>query len=88
MIVVSFELSRNLTALLASKPEGEKNLIGLTGDDDNNAELRRALEASLATASTHGQLAPQFGPSNRAPDPNWAMVPSNVGAISISRGCK
>jgi hypothetical protein len=87
MIVVSFKLFRILTPLLASKPEREKSPIDLTGDDDNNAELRRALEASLATAS-YSQHAPQFGPSNRAPDPNWAMVPSNVGAISFSRGCK
>ncbi|KAI0299404.1 hypothetical protein B0F90DRAFT_1728429 [Multifurca ochricompacta] len=46
-----------------SKPERDKTINDLTSDDEN-AELRRALEASLAT--------------QRAPDPNWAMVPSNV----------
>ncbi|KAG1752094.1 hypothetical protein EDB19DRAFT_1903493 [Suillus lakei] len=46
--------------------------IDLTGDDDS--ELSRALKASLETASQEG---PMFGPSERPPDANWAMVPSN-----------
>ncbi|KAI0357849.1 hypothetical protein OH77DRAFT_1583695 [Trametes cingulata] len=52
-------------------------VIDLTKDDDDN-ELARALQASLEDQPT------TFGPSNRAPDPNWAMVPSNaeVGAPS------
>ncbi|KAG0699074.1 hypothetical protein DFH29DRAFT_938334 [Suillus ampliporus] len=48
--------------------------IDLTGEDDQNDELSRALKASLETAS---QEAPKFGPSERPPDANWAMVPSN-----------
>jgi len=48
--------------------------IDLTGDD--NDELSRAMQASLGTVSQEG---PQFGPSERPADPNWAMVPSNVG---------
>ncbi|KAI9464009.1 hypothetical protein BJY52DRAFT_1401276 [Lactarius psammicola] len=59
-----------------SKPERDKTVIDLTGDEENS-ELRRALEASLST-SAYGPSASQFRPSQRAPDPNWAMVPSNV----------
>ncbi|THH02020.1 hypothetical protein EW026_g774 [Hermanssonia centrifuga] len=45
-------------------------IIDLTGDEDD--EMSRALKASLEDQG------PAFGPSNRAPDPNWAVVPSNV----------
>ncbi|KAI0643929.1 hypothetical protein C8Q79DRAFT_977495 [Trametes meyenii] len=58
-----------------SRPE--KPVIDLTKDDDDG-ELARALQASLEDQPT------TFGPSDRAPDPNWAMVSSNtaVGAPS------
>ena len=79
-VVTPYVWSRFLTALIASKPERDKDVIDLTGDDDG--ELRRALKASLTTAP-YGPHASQFGPSDRAPDPNWAMVPSNVGTISV-----
>ncbi|KAH9035003.1 hypothetical protein EDB85DRAFT_1945300 [Lactarius pseudohatsudake] len=59
-----------------SKPERDKSVIDLTGDDENS-ELRRALEASLSP-SAYGPSTSQLRPSERAPDPNWAMVPSNV----------
>ncbi len=65
-----------LMKLVASKPERDNTMIDLTGDDENS-ELRRALEESLSTAA-YGPPASQFRPSQRAPDPNWAMVPSNV----------
>ncbi|XP_006455181.1 hypothetical protein AGABI2DRAFT_226546 [Agaricus bisporus var. bisporus H97] len=42
-------------------------VIDLTGSDD---ELQRAMALSLETET-------QFGPSNRTPDVNWAMVPTN-----------
>ncbi|PSR72130.1 hypothetical protein PHLCEN_2v11978 [Hermanssonia centrifuga] len=45
-------------------------VIDLTADEDD--EMSRALKASLEDQG------PAFGPSNRAPDPNWAVVPSNV----------
>ncbi|KAI0767227.1 hypothetical protein C8Q74DRAFT_941235 [Fomes fomentarius] len=54
-----------------SRPENP--VIDLTRDDD--PELTRALRESLESST-----ATSFGPSNRAPDPNWAMVPSNVEA--------
>jgi hypothetical protein len=59
----------------AIRPNSPIN-IDLTGDDDHNDELSRALKASLETASQEG---PMFGPSKRPADANWAMVPSNVG---------
>lgn len=67
---------RPLIVLIASKPEREKSVIDLTGDDESS-ELRRALKASLSP-SAYGPSASQLRPSQRAPDPNWAMVPSNV----------
>lgn len=42
-------------------------VIDLTGSDD---ELQRAMAMSLETE-------PTFGPSNRPPDSNWAVVPTN-----------
>ena len=67
---------QTLTALIASKPERDNSIIDLTGGDENS-ELRRALEASLSTPA-YGPSASQLRPSQRAPDPNWAMVSSNV----------
>ncbi|KAF8480009.1 hypothetical protein DFH94DRAFT_456712 [Russula ochroleuca] len=58
-----------------SKPERDKSVIDLTGDDES-VELRRALQASLSPSAYPPSS--QFRPSDRAPDPNWAMVPSNV----------
>jgi hypothetical protein len=63
--------------ILASKPEKD-TVIDLTGDD-GNVELKRALEASLSTSAYPPPS--QLRPSDRAPDPNWAMVPSNVGGF-------
>ncbi|KAL1939454.1 hypothetical protein VTO73DRAFT_10010 [Trametes versicolor] len=59
-----------------SRPE--KAVIDLTKDDGDD-ELARALKASLEDQST------SFAPSTRAPDPNWAMVPSNA-AVSAPTG--
>ncbi|KAI0672474.1 hypothetical protein C8Q78DRAFT_1077991 [Trametes maxima] len=59
-----------------SRPE--KPVIDLTKDDDDG-ELARALQASLEDQPT------TFGPSNRAPDPNWAVVSSNT-AVSAPSG--
>ncbi|KAH9937803.1 uncharacterized protein BXZ73DRAFT_100018 [Epithele typhae] len=62
-------------------PSRPEKIIDLSRDDD---DLTRALAASLEDSkgiqpsmewSTTGTT---FGPSNRAPDPNWAVVPSNV----------
>ncbi|RPD52248.1 hypothetical protein L226DRAFT_474460 [Lentinus tigrinus ALCF2SS1-7] len=57
------------------EPEG--GVIDLTKDDDD--ELARALRASLFDQGTT-----HFGPSDRAPNPSWAMVPSNVEANAPS----
>jgi len=50
------------------------SVIDLTSDDD---DLSRALEASLQS-----QDGTKFGPSERAPNADWAMVPSNVSSLS------
>ncbi|KIJ59889.1 hypothetical protein HYDPIDRAFT_99805 [Hydnomerulius pinastri MD-312] len=49
-------------------------VIDLTRDDD--ADLRRAMQESINTIQPQPE-GPQFGPSNRPPDANWAMVPSH-----------
>jgi hypothetical protein len=61
--------------LIPPRPNSPIN-IDLTGDEDHNSDFSRALKASLETVTQEG---PKFGPSERPPDANWAMVPSNVG---------
>uniref|UniRef100_A0A0W0G8J1 USP domain-containing protein n=1 Tax=Moniliophthora roreri TaxID=221103 RepID=A0A0W0G8J1_MONRR len=48
-------------------------VIDLTGDDQDE-EMSRALQMSMETDMPETK----FGPSNRAPDPNWAVVPTNT----------
>ena len=59
-------------------------VIDLTAEDDD-LELARALKASLETVqdASHAHTV-NFGPSTRAPDPNWAMVPTNVRPVHRS----
>lgn len=71
----SQEISQPRPLAPSVRPNSPIN-IDITGDDDHNDELSRALKASLETISQEG---PKFGPSERPPDANWAMVPSNVG---------
>lgn len=56
-------------------------VIDLTSDDD---ELSQAMKAS-----TNPDNESKFGPSDRAPNPNWAIVPSNVRAFisAIDTNC-
>ncbi|KAI6015277.1 hypothetical protein F5J12DRAFT_524359 [Pisolithus orientalis] len=48
-------------------------VVDLTGVDDDS-DLQRAMKESMSMIQ---QPAPVFGPSERPPDPNWAMVQSN-----------
>lgn len=58
-----------------AQPQKTTDIIDLTADlGENDGELARALQMSLEQE----QPSQTFQPSNRAPDPNWAMVPSNV----------
>ncbi|KAF8957517.1 hypothetical protein BDZ97DRAFT_1706876 [Flammula alnicola] len=56
----------------SSTPLPSTSVIDLTADDD---EMTRALQMSMQESS---QVVPQFGPSERAPHPEWQMVPSNA----------
>jgi Ubiquitin interaction motif len=47
-------------------------VIDLTASDDE--DMSRALQMSMETTAPE----PTFGPSDRAPHPEWQMVPSNV----------
>ena len=49
-------------------------VIDLTSDDDN---MSRALQMSMETIPSE----PTFRPSDRAPHPDWQMVPSNVSVV-------
>jgi len=49
------------------------SVIDLTGDEDDH--MSRAIQMSIQESS---QTGPQFGPSDRAPHPEWQMVRSNV----------
>lgn len=50
------------------------SVIDLTADDD---EMTRAIQMSMETSQT----LPHFGPTERAPHPEWQMVRSNVMCI-------
>ncbi|KAF9242275.1 hypothetical protein BU15DRAFT_44007 [Melanogaster broomeanus] len=50
-------------------------VIDLTVEDD--ADLQRAMQESRNTIQPQPE-GPKFGPSERPPDPNWAVVPSHV----------
>jgi len=50
------------------------SVIDLTSNDD---EMSRAIQMSMQESS-QPQDGPQFGPSERAPHPEWQMVRSNV----------
>ena len=56
--------------LSQAPPAPTARVIGLTDDDD----MSRALQMSMETSSNEVR----FGPTDRAPDPAWQMVPSNV----------
>src|SRR5712672_1097110 len=49
-LVMSFMSFRFFTLLIASKPERDKTIIDLTGDDER-VELRRAIQASLSPSA-------------------------------------
>lgn len=67
------ELSREqLTVPHSNAPLPSSSVIDLTVDDD---EMARALELSMQESS---QTLPQFGPSERAPHPEWQMVRADV----------
>lgn len=55
-------------------------VIDLTAAEDD-ADYSRALQLSMQTS----QDEVKFGPSERAPDPAWQMVHSNVGFFAVSR---
>lgn len=50
------------------------SVIDLTNDDD---DMTRAIQMSME-GSSQAQTQPHFGPSDRAPHPEWQMVRSNV----------
>ncbi|KAK0236431.1 hypothetical protein EDD85DRAFT_641267 [Armillaria nabsnona] len=52
----------------------QPTVIDLTGDDTE--EVNRAIRMSLNEEEE--TALPKFGPSNRAPDPAWQVVPSNA----------
>jgi|ERR1700722_3346610 len=72
--------SSQITPTPPSLPERKaaQSVIDLTSDDHDD-ELSRALEASLLPQSMT-----TFGPSDRAPHPDWAIVPSNASVCPLS----
>lgn len=57
-----------------------KEVIDLTKIDENDEDMAKALQLSLEEAQS--SQSSNFKSSDRAPDPNWAMVPSNVSSAS------
>lgn len=54
-------------------PVPSTSVIDLT-KEDHSGEYTRAIQLSMDTSQT----GVRFGPSERAPNPDWQMVPSNV----------
>jgi len=54
------------------------SVIDLTVEHDEDPEFKRAIQLSM-----ENDQEPVFRPSDRAPDPKWAVVPSNVSKYSI-----
>ena len=67
----AMDTSTAVIPLTAAVPSSS-SVIDLTGDED---DMSRAIQMSIQESS---QTAPQFGPSDRAPHPDWQMVRSNV----------
>ncbi|KAL5520705.1 hypothetical protein ACEPAF_2707 [Sanghuangporus sanghuang] len=57
------------------QPSTTGDVIDLTADNDS--DLSRALQLSLEQGQSQ-RMEGNFRRTDRAPDPNWAMVPSNV----------
>ncbi|EEB89773.1 hypothetical protein MPER_12096, partial [Moniliophthora perniciosa FA553] len=70
---VALRVLRNSTAMSTGRQMPMLAVIDLTGDDQDE-EMSRALQMSMETDMPETK----FGPSNRAPDPNWAVVPTNT----------
>ncbi|KAH8112250.1 hypothetical protein DFH11DRAFT_1879322 [Phellopilus nigrolimitatus] len=69
----------------SSKTSKEKGVIDLTKETGNyDQDLSRALQMSLENAAeSTSQNDPVLRPSDRVPDPSWAMVPSNVPSSNV-----
>lgn len=67
------------TAVVPHVPQSSSPVIDLTNDDD---EMSRALQMSLEDSQTEAT----FRPSDRAPDPAWQMVASNVREQAVATG--
>ena len=59
----------------AIAPHPSSSVIDLTGDGDD--DISRAIQMSMQDENSRAPVA-QFGPSERAPHPEWQMVRSNV----------
>lgn len=62
------------TPITINLPLPSTSVIDLTADTEDD-EMTRAIQMSMEENSQSG---PQFGPSERAPHPDWQMVRSNV----------
>ncbi|KIP03120.1 hypothetical protein PHLGIDRAFT_254599 [Phlebiopsis gigantea 11061_1 CR5-6] len=56
-----------------------QSLPHLTGDTDPDEDMKKAMAASLE------DIAPILQPSTRAPNPDWAMVPSNAPVTGLTQ---
>lgn len=66
--------SDGLKTSTSNPPAASTSVIDLTNDDD---DMTRAIQLSMETSS-QVQSQTNFGPSDRAPHPEWQMVRSNV----------
>ncbi|KDR77055.1 hypothetical protein GALMADRAFT_155717 [Galerina marginata CBS 339.88] len=67
--------NNSTSSLPALAPLPSTSVIDLTADDD---DINRAIQMSMQESSQQTQSQPHFGPSERAPHPEWQMVRSNA----------
>jgi len=64
-----------LSTNIVQRAKDQDVVIDLTGEHEEDPELNRAIQLSM-----EGDREPVFRRSDRAPNPNWAVVPSNIAA--------
>jgi len=69
-----------LSTNIVQRAKDQDVVIDLTGEHEEDPELNRAIQLSM-----EGDREPVFRRSDRAPNPNWAVVPSNVSSSLIPK---
>ena len=76
---------KNVSTSALSQPQVvsvDTEVIDLTRDEDD-PDLKKAIELSLASQQVDNEVNKNFRPSDRPADPSWAMVSTSTTAVSL-----